>query len=77
MPHAGNIYESFEIAQWADGHSKRPEAANLFPSGKLGDIKRCTHFLSSITNVLYITKAGLYVPLKKWGQVKSSKQHGF
>ncbi|KAK9903503.1 hypothetical protein WJX75_007426 [Coccomyxa subellipsoidea] len=36
----GNIYESFEIAQWADGHSKRPEAANLFPSGKLGDIKR-------------------------------------
>lgn len=36
----GNIYESFEIAQWADAHSKRAEAASLFPAGRVEEIKR-------------------------------------
>ena len=37
---AGNIYDSLEIAQWADAHSKRAEAASLFPEGRMGDIDR-------------------------------------
>ncbi len=36
----GNLFDSFEIAKWADAHSKRAEAASLFPAGKMDDIKR-------------------------------------
>lgn len=39
---AGTLYESFDIAQWADDHSLRGDGARLLPAHQLMDIRRCS-----------------------------------
>ncbi|BDA49990.1 hypothetical protein COCOBI_15-1180 [Coccomyxa sp. Obi] len=46
----GNIYDSFDIAKWADDHSMRPEATSLFPADKLDDIKGWNDASQAITS---------------------------
>lgn len=45
----GNIFDSFDIAKWADDHSRRPEATALFPADKLADIKRWSDASNAIS----------------------------
>ncbi|CAL8465487.1 g5023 [Coccomyxa elongata] len=46
----GNIFDSFDIAKWADDHSKRPEATCLFPADKLDDITRWNEASQTISS---------------------------
>lgn len=39
-PKDGVLLQSYDIAQWADGHSERPGAEQLFPPGLEEDVKR-------------------------------------
>ena len=36
----GTLMDSFDIAQWADAHSKRDDGAKLFPAGQLEVIRK-------------------------------------
>ena len=42
----GVLFESLDIAQWADDHTSAAGASQLFPAAKLEDIRRCVQYLS-------------------------------
>ncbi|EFJ40730.1 hypothetical protein VOLCADRAFT_108017 [Volvox carteri f. nagariensis] len=39
-PNDGVLMQSYDIAQWADRHSARPDAVRLFPEGKEAEVSR-------------------------------------
>ncbi|CAL5224600.1 g7311 [Coccomyxa viridis] len=58
----GTLMDSFDIAQWADAHSKRDDGAKLFPAGQLEVIRKWDR---ASNDILEHWRALLFTKLQK------------
>ncbi|BDA49991.1 hypothetical protein COCOBI_15-1190 [Coccomyxa sp. Obi] len=56
-PNDGVLFESFDIAQWADDHGSVPNTPSLFPADKVEDIKKWN---AASDTALYFARAQVY-----------------
>ncbi|EIE23059.1 hypothetical protein COCSUDRAFT_53495 [Coccomyxa subellipsoidea C-169] len=69
-PKDGVLFESLDIAQWADDHSSAAGASSLFPAAKLEDIRRWN---DAADTALHYARSRVFATLKSSKKLRTAR----